>query len=302
MSNYLFGIDLGGTKAECAVIDPENFKEPLCRLRVPTEADQGYEHILGQLEKLVGQVLEETGLSKPARIGMGTPGVLDPDTGVMKGSNAVALLGKPMKRDLEQRTGIEFVMANDANCFALAEAHFGCATEFETVFGVILGSGVGGATVVRKRVLNGRHYIAGEWGQIIVDPEGPVSNYGTRGTVEAHISGPALERFYAGVAGEKRSLREIAERAETGSDDAAVQTIDRLTGVFAKSIAIIIDVLDPHAIVLGGGVGNIDALYSDATRAKITEHIFNDRFNAALLKPALGDSAGVFGAAMLLAD
>jgi len=298
MSDYLFGIDLGGTKIECAVIDPEDFEQPISRLRIPTEADLGYEHILDQIQKVLERTLEESGLPRPERIGIGTPGVLDPDTRVMKGSNTTCLLGKPMKDDLEARTGSELVMANDANCFALAEAHFGCARDYETVFGVILGTGVGGATVVNKRVLHGRHYIAGEWGQIVIDPNGPMSNYGTRGTVEAHICGPALERFYAAESGEKRDLREIVSRAP--EDAAAEATIDRLTHVFAKSIAIIINVLDPHAIVLGGGVGNIDALYSEKTRSLITEQIFNARFNGALLKPQLGDSAGVFGAAMLL--
>jgi len=298
MSELLFGIDLGGTKIECAVIDHEDFENPISRLRIPTEADQGYEHILSQIDKVIHQTLEKTGLERPKRIGIGTPGVLDPDTRKMKGSNTTCLLHRHMKDDLEAKIGIECVMANDANCFALAEAHFGCARDYQTVFGVILGTGVGGAIVVNKQVLHGRHYIGGEWGQIIIDPDGPVSNYGTRGTIEAHIAGPALQRFYTERTGEKRDLREIIERAPV--DAAAQATLDRLTRTFAKSIAIIIDVLDPHAIVLGGGVGNIDALYSEQTRALISDHIFNDRFHGALLKPELGDSAGVFGAAMLL--
>jgi len=150
-------------------------------------------------------------------------------------------------------------------------------------------------------VLNGCHGIAGEWGQIVLDPNGPLSNYGTRGTVEALISGPALERFYTEQSGQVRKLKEIVARAETQNDSAAQATLERLTDTFAKAIGIIIDVLDPHAIVLGGGVGNIAALYTEETRRKITAAIFNPTFEAALLKPSLGDSAGVFGAAMLTA-
>jgi predicted NBD/HSP70 family sugar kinase len=192
------------------------------------------------------------------------------------------------------------VMANDANCFALAEATLGSARGFPTVFGVILGTGVGGGIVANGQVLNGCHGIAGEWGQMVLDPNGPLSNYGTRGTVEAFIAGPALERFYAEQSGQTRNLKEIVARAQAGDDPHAQATIDRLTDTFAQAIGLIIDVLDPHAIVLGGGVGNIDALYTDETRKKITAAIFNPTFEAALLKPTLGDSAGVFGAAMLV--
>jgi predicted NBD/HSP70 family sugar kinase len=232
---------------------------------------------------------------------MGTPGVIDPKIGRLKNSNTQQLNGRPLEHDLETDLGVKFLLANDANCFALAEATLGAARGFPTVFGVILGTGVGGGVVVNGQVLPGCHGIAGEWGQIVLDPDGPLSNYGTRGTVEAFISGPALERFYAERSGNPRKLREIATRAEAGSDPDARLTIERLTDYFAKALGLIIDVLDPHAIVLGGGVGNIDALYGEETRRKITASIFNPTFEAALLKPALGDSAGVFGAAMLLA-
>ena len=178
----------------------------------------------------------------------------------------------------------------------------GCAKGFPTVFGVILGTGVGGGIVVNGHVLNGCHGIAGEWGQIVLDPKGPLSTYGTRGTIEAIIAGPGLERFYAEQSGHARKLKEIVERAQAHDDPHAQATIDRLTDTFAKAIGLIIDVLDPHAIVLGGGVGNIEALYTEETRRKITAAIFNPTFEAALLKPVLGDSAGVFGAAMLVAE
>ncbi|HUB68354.1 MAG TPA: ROK family protein [Candidatus Methylacidiphilales bacterium] len=298
---HLWGIDLGGTKLEGVVLDPANPGQPLYRHRIPTEAEKGYDHILGQIVYLCRELSKETGLPVPEKIGMGTPGVVDPWSGELKNSNTQCLIGHRLKADLETIHGLRFVIANDANCFALAEAKYGAARGYQTVFGVILGTGVGGGIVVDGKVLEGRHGIAGEWGQIVLDPEGPVSNYGTRGTVEAFLSGPGLERFYAGRAGQHRPLREIAEQAAAGSDPHAEATMERLTTRLAQALGIIIDVLDPHAIVLGGGVGNVGALYTEKMREKIAASIFNPRFEAALLKPALGDSAGVFGAAMLVA-
>jgi predicted NBD/HSP70 family sugar kinase len=157
---------------------------------------------------------------------------------------------------------------------------------------------VGGGIVVNGAILEGRHGIAGEWGQLVLDPTDPlVSTYGTRGTVEAILCGPGLERFYELESGQQKKLKEIA--TTTATDPVAHATIERLTDNLAKALSIIIDVLDPHAIVLGGGVGNIDALYTEAMREKIRQRIFNPTFDAALLKPMLGDSAGVFGAASL---
>jgi predicted NBD/HSP70 family sugar kinase len=297
--SHLWGIDLGGTKIEGAILDSTALDRPLHRVRLPTESSRGADHIRAQVVRLVRALAADSGLPLPERLGLGTPGVIDPLTGTLKNSNTQCLNGTRLRDDLERELGIVVVTANDANCFALAEAKLGAARGYATVFGVILGTGVGGGIVVNGQVLNGCHGIAGEWGQLILDPNGPVSNYGTRGTVEAHICGPALERFYAEQSGEARTLREVAGRVDT--DPHARATVERLTMLFARAISVIIDVLDPHAIVLGGGVGNIDALYTEETRAKITAAIFNPRFEAALLRPTLGDSAGVFGAAMLTA-
>jgi fructokinase len=299
MAQY-WGIDLGGTKVEGVILDPALGPEkPVCRLRVDTEAEQGYEHIYRQIQRVCQMLGEKSGLPLPARIGMGTPGVVDPLSQKLKNSNSQCLNGRKIEEEIEALVGVDFVLANDANLLALAEATFGCARGYPTVFGVILGTGVGGGIIANGRILEGCHGIAGEWGQLILDPEGPVSNYGTHGTVEAFIAGPGLEKFYAEQSGKKRKLKEIVSRVET--DEHARATIDRLTSRFAQAISNIIDVLDPHAIILGGGVGNIDALYTEETRKKITAEIFNPRFETALLKPTLGDSAGVFGAAMLVA-
>jgi predicted NBD/HSP70 family sugar kinase len=298
--SHVWGIDLGGTKIEGVVLDPAAPDRPLCRLRVPTEAENGYLHIVGQIAQLCKMISAETGLPLPEKIGMGTPGVTDPQSGRLKNSNTQCLNGQKLGEDVSRAAGRKFVLANDANCFALAEATLGAGRGYPTVFGIILGTGAGGGIVVHGRVLEGCHGIAGEWGQIVLDPDGPVSNYGTRGTVEAFIAGPGLERFYAAQAGEKRTLKEIVARA--GSDPHARATLERLTDYFAQALSIIVDVLDPHAIVIGGGVGNIGALYTPEAHAKIAARIFNPSFEAALLKPALGDSAGVFGAAMLVVE
>jgi fructokinase len=299
---HLWGIDLGGTKIEAVILSPDAVDRPICRLRVPTESEKGYEHIRSQIAKLIKMVAEESGLPLPNRIGMGTPGTIDPRSGKLKNSNSQCLNGQSLREDLEADLGVELIMANDANCFALAEATLGAARGFPTVYGVIVGTGVGAGIVVTGQALEGCHGIAGEWGQLVLEPNGPVSNYGTHGTIEAIIAGPALERFYAERSGESRNLKEIVERIQTHQDRVAQETIDRLTDYFARGIGIIIDVLDPHAIVLGGGVGNIEALYTEQTREKITAAIFNPTFEAALLKPTLGDSAGVFGAAMLVKE
>ncbi len=292
-----FGIDLGGTKIEGVVIHPSSPETPLCRLRCPTEAHLGYDRIVQNLKKMCALLCDHSGLPLPARLGIGTPGVSDPATQLMKCCNTICLNGRPFQKDIEAALGIKVSLANDANCCALAEATCGAARGFETVFGVILGTGVGGGIVIHGQIVEGCHGIAGEWGQIVLDPQGPLSVYGTAGTIETFISGPALEKYYAAAAGIQRPLQEIVERVN--SDLAAKATIVHLTDRFADAITIIINTLDPHVIVIGGGVGNIDELYSESTRAKIRSRIFNKTFETPLLRPLLGDSAGVFGAAML---
>jgi fructokinase len=294
---HLVGIDLGGTKIEGAVIDSDHPTKPLCRLRVPTEAEGGYEHVLDQIVKLDWMLREQAAVELPPSLGIGTPGTLDPSTRLLRGSNTQCLNGRPLRDDLEQRLELAVSIANDANCFALAEATLGVAAGYETVFGIIMGTGCGSGLVVNGRVLNGCHGIAGEWGQIVIDPDGPASKYGTKGTIEAFLAGPALEAWYADQTGTPRKLHEIVSRMR--ADEAAAATIERLLDYFARSVSIVIDVFDPHAIVIGGGVGNIDALYSGATRDLISSRVFSPPWRAALLRPALGDSAGVFGAAML---
>ena len=295
----LWGVDLGGTKIECAVIDAGKV---LIRRRLPTEAALGYKHIISQIEKLIAEVSVEIG-ERPATIGFATPGVLDPVTQKMKNCNTIVMNNQPMPRDIENALQIPVKLANDANCFALAETLLGAGKNYphaELVFGVIMGTGVGGGLVVHGKVFEGIHGIAGEWGHNVLEADGEPCYCGKRGCVEKVISGVALENYYAKISGRKLKLKEIAANYTTGKDIYAAETIERLLEFYGRAISTLINVLDPNLIVIGGGVGNIDLLYT-AGRERIKKYIFNPgEFKTSILKPLLGDSAGVFGAALLL--
>ena len=297
MSEEYWGLDLGGTKIEGVVLGSTENPDPLCRIRIPTEADKGYRHIVAQIAELVQTMSAETATT-PTRIGIGTPGVLDPQQSTMKNSNTTCLIGQPLQRDLEAALSIPVALANDANCFALAEARLGAGRGAETAFGVILGTGVGGGVVIGTKALYGCQGIAGEWGHNVLDPEGPECYCGRRGCVETILSGPFLERFYAERANEHRTLSEIAARR--GSDPHADASMERLVSYFGRAIASVINILDPEVVILGGGVSNIDLLYEEGVR-ETARHVFNNRLETRIVKNELGDSAGVFGAAMLVA-
>ncbi|HHQ4488618.1 TPA: ROK family protein [Aeromonas hydrophila] len=298
MSNRLldWGIDLGGTKCECVVLEGD---EVLLRHRIPTERAGGYDHMIGQIAKLVAECADKIG-QRPTLIGMGTPGAQDPQTGLMKNCNTTELNGKPFKDDLERRLGVPVLIANDANCFALAETHLGAVRQHhpdaKVVFGIIMGTGVGSGIVINGRILNGHHGIAGEWGHNVLSPDGPECYCGKRGCVETFISGPALEAWYEAKAKRHLSLAKIA--AATAHDHVAKLTIDRLHLLFGQALANVVNILDPDVIVIGGGVGNVQSLYS-VGRETILPFLFNPRFATPIIAPALGDSAGVFGAALL---
>lgn len=297
MAKRLWGIDLGGTKIEGVVLDPSHPSHPHCRLRVPTEASRGYDHILSQIVRLVEQMEEAVGSRRPPKIGMGTPGATEPSTGLLKNSNTTCLNGRPLRADAARALGVEILTANDANCFALAEALLGAGRGYDPVLGLILGTGVGGGIVVGGRVLEGLHGIAGEWGHNPLPGETAPCYCGRRGCVETVIAGPALERFYESCGGRRLPLRDIASRA--GEDPAAHAAMQRLIQKFGQALAAVLNILDPAAVVIGGGVGNISALYSDEARQAICAYLFNPELRTPLLRPALGDSAGVFGAALL---
>lgn len=301
MSQPLWGIDLGGTKIEGVILQPDEISKAIVRTRIDTEGFKGYHHIVDQISKLVDRMREQSGL-QPTKIGFGTPGVLDPILQTMKNCNSTALNGMPLKKDLEERLNVPVELANDANCFALAETRWGIVKEkcpdAKLVFGIIMGTGVGGGIVINDHIWNGKHGIAGEWGHNFLDASGGNCYCGKIGCVETMISGPATERYYEKLTGEKIKLKEISKRYAEG-DVTAKLTIERLCDSFGKAVSVVVDILDPDAIVIGGGVGNIDVLYTDGVEA-LKKYIFNNRVDVPILKPILGDSAGVFGAAALV--
>lgn len=297
----LWGIDLGGTKIEGVILEDRESANVFKRLRIPTEAHKGYDHIIDQIARVLEVLTSETGI-KPSRLGIGTPGALEPSTQLMKNCNTEALNGQAFHRDLEIALGLPVFLANDANCFTMAETHLGAvaehAPEAKVVFGVIMGTGVGGGLVIDGKLLSGKQGIAGEWGHNFLDKSGGACYCGKTGCTETIISGPALEKYYENLMGIPLGLSEIIRRYKEGSDEVAQKTVHRLLEYFGKGMANVINILDPDVIVLGGGLANIDLLYTEGL-FEIEKHVFNDRLDTKFLRPGLGDSAGVFGAALL---
>ncbi len=288
------GIDLGGTKTEGIVMDARG--AILTRERRPTPQREGYDAILNTIRDLVLD-LEREALG-PCRVGIGTPGAISTRTGFLKNSNTVCLNGKPIKQDLERLLNREIRIANDANCFALSEALDGAAQGKPVVFGVILGTGVGGGIVVNGQPVEGLQHIAGEWGHNVLEPDGPVCYCGKRGCVETLLSGPGLTRDYAQHGGDPAfDARAIAKRAQAG-DAAAEAAMQRYLDRFGRALSVVINILDPNAVVLGGGMSNIARLYTEG-RDHVARYLFNDELHTPILCHRHGDSSGVRGAAQL---
>jgi fructokinase len=216
----------------------------------------------------------------------------------MKNSNTLCLNGQPLREDLERRLGIEVRLENDANCFALAEALAGAGRGARLVFGVIMGTGVGGGIVWNGQVWTGPQHLGGEWGHHRIDPGGPPCYCGQRGCVEAFIAGPAVERDYAAATGVQLGVPDIVARARTG-EPASTEVFNRFLDRFGRSLANLVNILDPDVIVLGGGLSNIDELYTRGREA-VRQYVFNDELRTPIVRNALGDSAGVIGAALLV--
>ena len=288
---HKIGIDLGGTKTEGILLDEKyNIIE---RKRIKTPQENGYDSIVKSITFLINDLKKKT--SEKTSIGLCTPGVTDPNSGLIKNSNTQCLIGMPLKNDLENILDQEILMENDANCFALAESLLGSAKDHEVVFGVIMGTGVGGGIVINGTIHKGRSNIAGEWGHHILHPNGNECYCGKRGCVETYISGPALERRWFEITGTKESLQSITQNL---SFEKAEQWKSEFLENFGMALANVIDILDPDAIVLGGGVSNVSFLYDEGKKA-VYEKVFSDLVNTPILKNKLGDSAGVFGACLL---
>lgn len=286
---YKLGVDLGGTKTEAVLLD-ENFSV-IERKRIPTPQND-YQKILDSISSLVLDISKNApGFS----LGVCAPGAISKQTGLIKNSNTQCLIGKPLKEDLENKLGKKISMENDANCFAMAEATLGAGIGFDLIFGVILGTGVGGGIVIDKKLHSGRTNIGGEWGHHTLHRNGNPCYCGKRGCVETYISGPALEDHWRKLSGKSQSLEEILP--DIGSEHGK-KWKDEFLENFGYGLANVIDILDPDAIILGGGLSNIDFLYTEG-KESVYGKVFSDLVDTPILKNELGDSAGVFGACML---
>jgi fructokinase len=292
------GVDLGGTKIEGVALDANGAE--LVRRRVPTPVDD-YEATLDTVQRLVTEVERELG--RRGAIGIGTPGAIDARSGLLKNSNSTVLNGQPLRRDLERRLDREIIMANDANCFALSEAIDGAGTDAGAVFGVILGTGVGGGIVIRRCVITGRNSIAGEWGHNALpwsmphERPGPPCYCGKRGCIETFLSGPALAKDFAARTGRTMTAAEIATAAALNDAD-ALAAITAYENRLARGLASVVNVLDPDVIVLGGGLSNIARLYDNVPRL-MESYVFSKPVDLRIVPARHGDSSGVRGAAWL---
>ena len=288
------GIDLGGTKIEGVVMGDEGAIAH--RIRRPTPAQNGYDAVVNEIASIVRDLEAESGTS--CCVGMGTPGAISQVTGMMKNSNTLCLNGQNLKADIEAALEREVRMANDANCFALSEAVDGAAAGYEVVFGVILGTGVGGGLVINGKAREGLHGIAGEWGHNALDESGPKWFDGQNGPVEAFLCGGGLARLYEEAGGDAGADGHRVVEGLRAKEPAAVDGFERYMDYFGRALAVVLNIVDPDCVVLGGGVSNISEIYEKAPEV-LARYIFNDEVRTPILKNQHGDSGGVRGAAFL---
>ncbi len=284
---HKIGIDLGGTKIEGIHLDDS--LNIIQRKRIQTNQQNGYSSIVDSIVSLINDISKNT---DDYTVGICTPGAISKKTGLIKNSNTQCLVGMPLKEDLEKHLHKQIKMENDANCFAMAESKMGAAMGCGVVFGVIMGTGVGGGIVIDGKIHQGRTNIAGEWGHHTLHQNGNPCYCGRNGCVETYISGPALEKRWHELTGKTESVPDIIQNS-----DSSLWKKEFLAN-FGMSLANVIDILDPDVIVLGGGLSNIDFLYTQGKQA-VYDNVFSDLVDTPILKNKLGDSAGVFGAALL---
>jgi fructokinase len=295
------GIDLGGTKIEGIVLAAGGRERQRLRIETPTgpyeESAAAIVGLIHELERRVGE---------RCTVGIAHPGAVSPATGLIKNANSTRLNGRPLKADLERALGREIRMANDANCFAVSEASDGAAAGAGIVFGVILGTGVGGGLVIDGKPLTGAQAIAGEWGHNPLpaptadEQPGPLCYCGRTGCIETWLSGPRIQEQFAARTGRQLRATEIAEAAAAGDRDAAAH-LERYCDRLARALAVVVNIADPHAIVLGGGLSRIPQLYDRVPELWKRRYIFSEPeyIVTRLLPPKHGDSSGVRGAAWL---
>ena len=286
---YKIGVDLGGTKTEIIVLD-ENLNV-IERKRVLTPQNN-YDEIINTITTLVSDVSQSI---SDFSLGVCCPGAISKQTGVIKNSNTQCLIGKSLKEDLENKLEKNIFIENDANCFTLAESKLGAGIGFDLIFGVIMGTGVGGGIVIDNTLHSGRTNIAGEWGHHTLHQNGNSCYCGKNGCVETYISGPSLEKRWNQLTGLTQTLPEIIKNFD---NSIGKQWKNEFLENFGHGLANVIDILDPDAIILGGGLSNIDFLYHEG-KESIYSKVFSDMIETPILKNNLGDSSGVFGAALL---
>jgi fructokinase len=297
------GIDLGGTKISALALDAAGSVRARRRIETPRgDYAATLSAICGLVQALESELLAPGAPS--ARVGVGIPGTISPATGLVKNANSTWLIGQPLDRDLSEALDRPVRLANDADCFALSEACDGAAAGASPVFGVILGTGVGGGLVVDGKLVTGPNAIAGEWGHnplpqpTDAERPGPACYCGRFGCIETFLSGPGLAHDYAENGGDDRAdAAAVARRAEAG-EPAAAAALDRYLDRLARALGSVINVLDPARIVLGGGVGQVPALYEELP-GRLASHVFSDRMDTRILPPRHGDDSGVRGAAWL---
>lgn len=294
------GIDLGGTKTEVIAID--RVGRELFRLRAPTPASD-YDGIVRTIAELVSRAASETNAAVDVPVGIGIPGTVSPATGLVKNANTTVLIGRALDRDLAKALQRQVRLANDADCFALSEASDGAGAADPVVFGVILGTGVGGGLVVNRAIVRGPNAITGEWGHNPLpwprDDERPGDRCycDKHGCIETFLSGPSIVRQYQRAAGAEVSASEVAARDRAG-EPAARAVMDAYLDRLARGLATVINVIDPYTVVLGGGVSNIARLYCDLPLL-LPRYVFSDTVRTRIAPPMHGDSSGVRGAAWL---
>lgn len=291
---FRIGVDMGGTKIESIILDEQGGE--VLRKRIATEQEHGYDHILQRIKTLHDSMVDSID-GAPHTFGIGTPGSLSQKTGLLKGSNTVCMNEMPIKTDLERILDRRIGIQNDANCFAEAEAVYGAGKGKSVVFGVIMGTGCGGGLVIDGEVRTGHLAIAGEWGHMSIDPNGPLCYCGTRGCVETYISGGGMQKRWTERTGETARLEEIEDAYEAG-DPRAVEFMQWVFEKFGRSMANLINILDPDIIVLGGGASNMESFYTEGVK-EVEKQVFNDYMDTPIVKHQIGDSAGVIGAALI---
>ena len=287
------GIDLGGTKTEAILLNHDD--KLIKKIRRSTPMKQGYSAILNNIKTIVVDL--EKHASSPCTVGIGTPGSIDKASSLIKYSNTVCLNEKPLLSDLEILLKRPIRIDNDANCFALSEAIDGSGKNHKTVFGIIMGTGVGGGIVVNKTIIHGPNGMTGEWGHTVLDPEGSACYCGLNGCIETYLSGPGLIKQLINNGGTPVSRVEDLLKQAENDNSAAIKTLDKFYTDFARAISFVVKFLDPDVIVLGGGLSNIETLYTTAA-IRINDFFLNP-VSVNLVKNTHGDSSGVRGAAFL---